>query len=163
MSDQPSEQSVDRPNVIVFPPVLLAATIAAACALQWATPLGLVAAINQNWRISAGVVLVIAGAAVMISGRNALKRRGTNVNPLRPATALATEGIYKWTRNPMYSGGMVLMTGIALAFAIDWLVLLMLPSALILHFGVVLREERYLDHKFCDEYRRYRDNVPRYV
>ena len=45
------------------------------------------------------------------------------------------------------------MLGIALAFALDWLLLLILPSLLILHFGVVRREEEYLERKFGDRYR----------
>ena len=54
------------------------------------------------------------------------------------------------------------MFGIALVFAIDWLLLLIPPSLLIPHFGVVRREEEYLERKFGDPYRRYRLNVARY-
>jgi protein-S-isoprenylcysteine O-methyltransferase Ste14 len=93
----------------------------------------------------------------------ALVRRGTNVNPLRPALALATDGLFRWTRNPMYVGGGPLMLGLAIAFGIDWLLLLMIPSGLLLHFGIVRREERYLIGKFGDEYRRYCAAVPRYL
>ena len=89
-------------------------------------------------------------------------RLGTNVSPLRPTTALATDGIFSWTRNPLYIGGTLVMFGIALVFAIDWLLLLIPPSLLILHFGVVRREEEYLERKFGDPYRRYRLNVARY-
>jgi protein-S-isoprenylcysteine O-methyltransferase Ste14 len=53
--------------------------------------------------------------------------------------------------------------GVALLFALDWLVLLIIPSCLLLHFGVVMREERYLERKFGDAYRRYRESVPRYL
>jgi protein-S-isoprenylcysteine O-methyltransferase Ste14 len=54
------------------------------------------------------------------------------------------------------------MFGIALIFALDWLVLLIVPSALVLHFGVVSREEKYLEQKFGDKYRRYKISVARY-
>jgi protein-S-isoprenylcysteine O-methyltransferase Ste14 len=52
--------------------------------------------------------------------------------------------------------------GIALVFALDWLLLLIVPSVLLLHFGVVKREEQYLERKFGDQYRHYKLNVARY-
>jgi protein-S-isoprenylcysteine O-methyltransferase Ste14 len=55
------------------------------------------------------------------------------------------------------------MIGLAVVFALDWLPLLMVPAAFVLHFGIVRREERYLAGKFGDEYRRYCAQVPRYV
>ena len=90
-------------------------------------------------------------------------RRGTNVNPFRPTTALATQGIFEWTRNPLYVGILPVMCGVALIFALDWLLLLAIPSYFVLHFCVIKREEQYLERKFGDEYRRYKSLVPRYV
>jgi protein-S-isoprenylcysteine O-methyltransferase Ste14 len=58
---------------------------------------------------------------------------------------------------------LVALCGIALIFALDWLLLLIVPSWVVLHFGVVRREEIYLEQKFGDLYRRYRERVPRYV
>lgn len=51
----------------------------------------------------------------------------------------------------------------SLVFALDWLILLMVPSIAILHFGIVLREEQYLEAKFGESYRDYMERVPRYV
>src|SRR4051812_46408776 len=153
----------DRTNFIVFPPLLLLATIGFAPVLQWLWPLGVLTGLSQQWRIPVGAALVLLGIALSALGRHALFARGTNVNPLRPALALATDGIFQWIRNPMYVGGGSLMVGLALAFAIDWLPLLMIPSGLLLHFGIERREERYLIGKFGDEYRRYCAMVPRYI
>jgi protein-S-isoprenylcysteine O-methyltransferase Ste14 len=153
----------DRPNVIVFPPLIILATFLIACALQWLMPLGWLAHIDRSWRIGAGIIIAMIGAPVMIGGRRALMRRGTNVNPSLPSTALATDGMYRWTRNPMYVGVTTLTIAVALIFALDWLLLLLVPSFLLLHFGVVAREERYLERKFGDEYRRYKASVPRYM
>ena len=49
-----------------------------------------------------------------------------------------------------------------LALASDWTLVLLVPAALILHFGVVTREERYLEAKFGESYRTYMSKVPRY-
>ena len=44
----------------------------------------------------------------------------------------------------------------------DWIVLLLVPALLLIHYGVVLCEERYLERKFGESYRRYKEAVPRY-
>jgi protein-S-isoprenylcysteine O-methyltransferase Ste14 len=56
----------------------------------------------------------------------------------------------------------VALCGIALIFDLDWVLLLIVPSSVFLHFAVVRREERYLEQKFGDAYRRYKTRVPRY-
>ena len=55
------------------------------------------------------------------------------------------------------------MIGLALISANGWLLILFVPSQLILHWGVVLREEHYLQEKFGDAYLRYKANTPRYI
>lgn len=158
-----NSQDHDRANVIVFPPVVLLATIALACALQWLFPLGLLTSLDLRWRAVVGGLLLAAGVVLTVMGGRALTKHGTNVNPSQPTLALATDGIFGWTRNPIYLSGGPLMLGLAVAFGIDWLPVLMVPSLLILHFGIVRREEQYLAGKFGEEYRRYCAQVPRYL
>jgi protein-S-isoprenylcysteine O-methyltransferase Ste14 len=65
-------------------------------------------------------------------------------------------------RNPMYIGLMLVVAGLGIALASDWTLVLLVPAALILHFGVVTREERYLETIFGESYRAYMSKVPRY-
>jgi protein-S-isoprenylcysteine O-methyltransferase Ste14 len=153
----------DHPDIIVFPPVIPASTLAISCLLQWLAPLGLIDGLDQEWRIGCGVIVFSVGMLITILGRRTLLRHGTNVSPLQPTTALVTEGIFRRTRNPLYVGIILAQYAIALIFALDWLLLLILPSWIVLHFGVVTREERYLERKFGEHYRRYKQNVPRYL
>ena len=62
----------------------------------------------------------------------------------------------------MYQGFFIIVLGIAVVFRIDGAVLMLIPAALLLHYGVVLREERYLARRFGDSYRHYMSTVPRY-
>jgi protein-S-isoprenylcysteine O-methyltransferase Ste14 len=62
----------------------------------------------------------------------------------------------------MYVAVVLIVAGIAVAFGSDWTLVLLVPAALILHFGVVKREERYLIGKFGESYRAYIRRVPRY-
>ncbi len=158
-----SEALKDRPDVVVFPPIVPLAILVLAIALQRLAPLNLLAAVAWSPRIVVGAIIALAGALVVVSGQRALARRGTNANPSRPTLALATDGIYRFTRNPMYVGGMTALAGVALIFALDWLALLMVPAAVVLHLGIVSREEQYLDRKFGDDYRSYKAQAPRYL
>jgi protein-S-isoprenylcysteine O-methyltransferase Ste14 len=158
-----TDTAVDRPDIIVFPPVIPLSTLAISCVLQWLVPLGLIANIDRGWRIGLGTIIVVAGLLTTSAGRRALVRHGTNVNPSQPTTALVTDGVFRRTRNPLYVGVSVALCGIALIFALDWLLPLMVPSCVILHFAVVRREERYLERKFGEAYRRYQERVPRYL
>jgi protein-S-isoprenylcysteine O-methyltransferase Ste14 len=158
-----TDAAPDRPDVMVFPPLIPLATLATACALQWLAPLGLIVEIDPGWRFGLGAIIVIFGLLVTSAGRRALLRHGTNVNPSQPTTVLVTEGIFGQTRNPLYIGISVALCGIGLIFALDWIWLLIILSGVILHFAVVRREERYLERKFGEAYRRYRESVPRYL
>jgi protein-S-isoprenylcysteine O-methyltransferase Ste14 len=106
--------------------------------------------------------VIAAGVALALAGGNAFVSGGTNVNPYRPVTALVTTGIFARLRNPMYVGLALLVVGTGIIFASDWTVAMVVPQMLIIHFGVVRREERYLEAKFGDAYRRYKADVPRY-
>jgi protein-S-isoprenylcysteine O-methyltransferase Ste14 len=81
---------------------------------------------------------------------------------VHPALAMITTGIFSHVRNPMYQGGTLLLIGLALIVGSDWMVILVIPALILLHFGVVVREEAYLGKKFDDAYRHYRSDVPRY-
>jgi protein-S-isoprenylcysteine O-methyltransferase Ste14 len=157
-----TDATFDRPNVLVFPPVIPLSTLALGCLLQWLMPLGWIASLDPPVRIGIGLIVVLVGLVTTSAGRRALMKHGTNVNPSQPTTTLVTDGIFGHTRNPLYVGVSVALCGIALIFELDWIFLLIIPSCMLLHFAVVRREERYLEQKFGDIYRHYRARVPRY-
>jgi len=84
------------------------------------------------------------------------------VEPWKPATKLVTAGIFRFVRNPMYVGLILLVAAIAVAFASDWTLVMTVALALVLHVGVVRREERYLEAKYGEAYRDYCARVSRY-
>jgi protein-S-isoprenylcysteine O-methyltransferase Ste14 len=152
----------DSPGVLLFPPLIPLAMLVVGAVMQqfapldWSTHLG-------PWRFGIGLVLALGGLVVALLGVNALRRRGTNVRPTLPTLSIATDGIFAWTRNPIYVGGIALSAGIALTLGLDWALLLHPFGFVLLHRGVVLREERYLTGKFGDDYRSYQATVRRYL
>jgi protein-S-isoprenylcysteine O-methyltransferase Ste14 len=91
------------------------------------------------------------------------KKAGTNVHPSDPALTIVRGGPYHFTRNPMYLA--LCLVQVALGFFLnDWITLLfVVPLALILHYGVVLREERYLTAKFGEPYLQLKRDVRRWI
>ncbi len=74
-----------------------------------------------------------------------------------------TDGPFRYSRNPIYIADAVLYVGLALA--LDWIwALALLPFVLVVvRFGVIEREERYLERQFSDEYLRYKQRVRRWL
>jgi protein-S-isoprenylcysteine O-methyltransferase Ste14 len=113
-------------------------------------------------RLVIAVIFIVPGMAMAIVAWHSFVQAGTDVEPWKPSLRLVTEGIFAWMRNPMYVGLIRLLAGLAVALGSDWALVLVLPAALILHFGVVKREERYLAAKFGESYQTYMSQVPRY-
>lgn len=153
----------DTPGVIAPPPLIALAAVVAGAVLDRLLPMHILAAALPFWpRIVLGIVIAAAGAALAFVGVRTFRAAGTNVEPWKPSLRLVTTGIYARLRNPMYMGLLLVVLGIAVALASDWTLLMFVLMALILHYGVVLREERYLEAKFGDDYRRYKAQVPRW-
>jgi len=152
----------DTPNVVIFPPLIPLSVLVAGVVLNFLIPLGLLAHVFLLGRIAVGAIAFVAGVGMVIGANRIFQRIGTNTRPSLPTLALGTTGIFTWTRNPMYVGGSLALLGIAIGFALDWVVLLLVVSLPLVHYGIILREERYLERKFGDEYRRYKTKVPRY-
>ena len=157
-----SDQKPSVAGVIAPPPLLLLAAFLLGLALDRLVPVGLVRAVPALPRYGAGALLILAATAVAVPAMLLFARAGTPRAPWRATTALVTQGVFAHVRNPMYTGMYLLLAGLALVLASDWLVATMIALALVIHFGVVKREERYLLTLFGEDYRAYMARVPRY-
>ena len=92
-----------------------------------------------------------------------MERVHTNVFPTQPTLALATDGPFSFTRNPLYIAAIGVYLGVTLWVNSLVMLLLVIPMAIILHSGVVLREEQYLKAKFPEEYGGYQARVRRWL
>lgn len=108
--------------------------------------------------------VIAAGIAVLatcIVGF-ALSGRGT-LAPVDPPKKLVTSGLYRFVRNPMYVGGVLVLLGQALYFQSRKLVLYAFLWWVAAHLFVVLYEEPRLARAFHAEYEAYRRAVPRWI
>ena len=107
--------------------------------------------------------LILIGLALAAAGIRNFSRAGTPVRSIKPTRALVTTGVHGWTRNPIYLGLFLLYAGIGVATRSPWILILTLPLAITIHYGVVAREEAYLERQFGDAYRDYKARVRRWL
>lgn len=155
--------AADTAGVIAPPPLIGLATVLLGQLLDYEIPFfWLGSHFSRTVRLSVGVLLIASGIALVMAAHRSFAHVGTNIRPWKPSLALASGGIYRWMRNPMYVGMALVVAGIGIAVGSEWTLILLVPAAWLLHTGVVLREERYLEARFGDDYRHYKASVPRY-
>jgi len=144
----------------VLPPTYFLVATVLMVALHFAVPLGKV--IPFPWRLL-GLVPLVVGVFLNIIADRTFKRYKTTVKPFERSRALITGGVFKLTRNPMYLGMVMILTGIAvlLGSATPWLMVLIL--CILLHCVFIKPEEQMLEATFGDAYREYRRGVRRWI
>jgi protein-S-isoprenylcysteine O-methyltransferase Ste14 len=150
----------DNPGVIALPPVLYGIAFAIVLLLRWLWPLPVRAYPAPFW---AGISVIVLGGALALWGQRTMKAAGTNVNPSQPTTAIVTSGPFRYSRNPLYLALTLLFMGLSLAVNTWWGLIVAAPLLIVMHYGVILREERYLAHKFGASYETYTNSVRRYL
>ncbi|SHJ45301.1 Protein-S-isoprenylcysteine O-methyltransferase Ste14 [Bradyrhizobium lablabi] len=117
----------------------------AAVALQWLMPLPFMpAAVPAGWIGGAVFAIALALAAWAIT---TITRAGSNVPTNMPTTTIVDTGPYRFTRDPIYLGMFLGLVGLAIAFDSLWLLAALVPFVLVIRYGVVAREEAYLERK----------------
>ncbi len=153
----------DTAGPIIRPPLLFAGCLILGLVLDRTLPLPFALPETVWARWAAGGGLMVLGVVVFAAGLRNFSRAGTPVPGNRPVRALVTTGIHGLTRNPIYVGMFLLYVGIGLATRSPWILVLVLPVAMIMRYGVVAREEAYLERRFGDAYRDYKARVRRWL
>ncbi len=166
MALDPAGQQVNATKtagVIARPPLLFLAALLLGLAsdrlLPW--PFDVPGTDLVYWTSAGSMILV--GLALFAAGIRNLFRAGTPVPTNQPTRVMVTTGIHGWTRNPIYLGMFLVYGGIGIAARSPWTLILMLPLAIAIRYGVVAREERYLETKFGATYRAYKASVRRWL
>ena len=154
-------ESSDRPDILVLPPVLVGSVLLIGLAVHYF--LWTVEPLPVTLARPLGLTLFIASGLLAHLAHRAFQRVGTNVLPTKPTLAIATDGPYRHTRNPLYLAALGVYLGVALWVDSAILLLLVPMVAVGLHRGVVLPEERYLERKFGSAYTQYRARVRRWL
>ena len=155
------DDTADTAQVIIHPPVAWGLAVIAGLALNWLVPLPFLPTdLPAGWL---GAVVFVLALALGVSAVITMIRAGSNVPTNRPTTTIVENGPYRFTRNPIYLGMFLGQIGLAIAFNSLWLLMTLVPFALVIRYGVVAREEAYLARKFGDAYRGYCSRVRRWL
>lgn len=151
----------DTAQVVIMPPFAWALAAIAGFALNWLLPLPFMpATVPAGWL---GGALFVAALALATWAIVTIARAGSNVPTNLPTTSIVDTGPYRFTRNPIYLGMLLGQLGLTVAFDSLWLLITLAPFALVIRYGVVAREEAYLERKFGEVYRGYRARVRRWL
>lgn len=154
--------SRDHAGVIAPPPVIYLAFLLAGFGIGRLIDepsLGLA----TDWRRGLAFVLVIGGLLLDGIAAGTFRRLGTPPEPWKPTTALATGGLYRFSRNPIYLGFGLTYLGFAVAMDSPVALGLLLPCLIVIDRFVIAREERYLAARFGAAYEAYKEKVRRWL
>jgi protein-S-isoprenylcysteine O-methyltransferase Ste14 len=110
-----------------------------------------------------GLAPLAAGLALAFLGRRQFTRAGTAVRPFQPSTALVTSGLFSFSRNPMYLGVVLALTGFALLLGslTPWLGVFAMFA--LLDRAFIVNEEKMMEATFGAAYQQYRALVRRWI
>ncbi len=152
----------DHSGVVVPPPAIYFAFLLGGWGLgQWLgePSLGLATELRR------GLALVLILGGLLLDGAAAgyFRRLGTPPEPWKPTTVLATGGLYRFSRNPIYLGFAITYLGLAIAMDSPIALGLLIPCLIVVDRFVIAREERYLSARFGAEYEAYKGRVRRWL
>jgi protein-S-isoprenylcysteine O-methyltransferase Ste14 len=156
-SDAGTAGVIARPPLLFLAALMLGLTSDRLLPLPFAVPRGDVI----PWAV--GGCLILIGVALAAAGIRNFSRAATPVPTNEPTRVLVTTGIHGWTRNPIYLGMFLVYGGIGVAAQSTWVLVLTLPLAIVIRYGVVAREEAYLERRFGDAYLDYKRRVRRWL
>jgi len=155
------DDTASSAQVVIRPPLAWGLAVIAGLALNWLAPLPFLPAdLPAGWL---GAIVFVFALALLAWAIVTITRAGSNVPTNLPTTTIVESGAYRFTRNPIYLGMFLGLIGLAIAFDNLWLLIMLVPFALVIRYGVVAREEAYLERKFGDVYRGYRSRVRRWL
>jgi protein-S-isoprenylcysteine O-methyltransferase Ste14 len=148
------------PRKFPFPPAIPVAALLLSWALGRMWPIPIAWPRGLFW---GGLALFVLPFALHFWAARTFRFHQTPVNPRGDVGAIATNGPYRFTRNPMYLSLMLVYMGGSLLFRLPWAWILLPIVFLSLHFGIIVPEEKYLEGKFGESYLHYKMQVRRWL
>ncbi|WP_332691832.1 methyltransferase family protein [Devosia sp.] len=158
------DKQVDNAGLMILPPFYPAMAWILALALDFVLPLPLLPSFGlAAWTFWVGAALAGLGGAVVVGGIRAFRAAGTHVEPNKPTVRIVTDGLYRFSRNPIYLGCLCFHVGLCFIVGLEWGLILLPFIWLAFDRLVVVQEEAYLARKFGADYRAYLGTTRRWL
>lgn len=110
-----------------------------------------------------GIPLIVAAVLILYQGFNSFHAQQTTILFSKPVTALITQGIFNYSRNPIYLGYSLLYVGFMCSIGNWWHLILFPFLIVIMQVSVIGPEEKYLERAFGQQYLDYKNKVRRWL
>lgn len=158
-----SKNEKDTAGVIAPPPLIFLSGLSFGGIIHWFYPLPIFSADYLTVLRIFGIGLIVFGLGIVLTARAKMQKAKTNIEPWKPTNAIISDGIYAVSRNPIYVAMILIYLGLTLIFNSVWFLPFLVFVLLVMQYGVILREERYLEKKFGAEYSEYKNKVRRWI
>jgi len=150
----------DRARVVGPPPLILFGFLGVGLVLHLVAPINF---FPGSFQPGLGLPLVGMGILLLLWATQTLLRADTDVRFRRPTKVLVVRDPYRFSRNPIYLGLMLVYLGITVSVNALWPLLLLPVVFMVIQRGVIYREERYLQEKFGEDFSGYKRKVRRWI
>lgn len=110
-----------------------------------------------------GIILTIAAILLFVKSVRIFNLRKEKLHPRSISTQIFKDGPFQFSRNPIYLAMFVLVIGVGLTLNSFWFLYSGLVVAIMIHYGVIIPEENYLEKEFGKDYLEYKKTVRRWL
>jgi len=110
-----------------------------------------------------GYILVSVGVIIALLGLQVFFKMKENPHPHTETKKLIVRGIFKYSRNPLYLAMAFMYIGVSISLNSLAMLIMFAPVIIVVNYGVILREEKYLGKIFGDEFYKYKKQVRKWL
>ena len=110
-----------------------------------------------------GIILTIGAILLFLKSVRIFNLRKEKIHPRSISTQIFKDGPFQFSRNPIYLAMFVLLIGVGLTLNSFWFLYSGLVVAIMIHYGVIIPEENYLEKEFGKDYLEYKKTVRRWL
>ena len=160
LGDSSRDAPPDHAGVAFHPPILLGGFLLLGFVLRAIMPLSF--APEQSVALI-GPIIVVMSFAMFFWAMATMRRSGGSIPTGEPTDVIVRSGAFRYSRNPIYVSMVALLIGVGVWANTLWLIGLAVLAAYLLWWGVISREEGYLERKFGSDYTSYKSQVRRWL
>ena len=149
-------------DVRFFPPYLLWSSLVISMILEmFIKPLAIFGGSMIQFVI--GLLIIGLGLANFFYTYVTFSNNQEEIHPKTETTQIFAGGTFRYSRNPVYLSFVMLLLGCGIAFNSLWYIYLSAINVLLLHYGIIVPEEKYLEKEFKKDYLDYKKSVRRWL